>query len=86
MSGVWLGFLLYQILANIFMFSPDGLGMKNVLAKSGGNFKLGKTRNVLGEREYEIVVFKNRMDLKDKCQALCFSNTHLYDEERQKIG
>lgn len=68
------------------MFSPDGLGMKNVLAKSGGNFKLGKMTNVLGEREYETVVFKNRMDLKDKCQALCFSNTHLYNEKRQKIG
>lgn len=50
MSGIWLGFLLDQILANIFMFSPDGLGMKNVLAKCEGNFNLGKTRNVLEER------------------------------------
>lgn len=50
MSGIWLGFLLDQILAYIFMFSSDGLGMKDVLAKSGDNFKLGKTRNVLEER------------------------------------
>ncbi|POI22194.1 hypothetical protein CIB84_014059, partial [Bambusicola thoracicus] len=85
-SIIWKVACAFQILANIFMFSPDGLGTKNVLAKSGGKFKLGKTGNVLGEREYETVVFKNSMDLKDKCKALCFSNTHLYNKERQKIG
>lgn len=60
--------------------------MKDVLAKSGDNFKLGKIRNVLEEREYETVVFKNSIDLKDKCKSLCFSNKCLYNEERQKIA
>lgn len=31
------------------MFSPDGLGMKGMLAKSGGDFKLGRTGGVLEE-------------------------------------
>lgn len=39
--------MLDQVLANIFMFSADGLGMKDMLVKSGGDFKLERTRNVL---------------------------------------
>lgn len=39
----WQGFVLDQVPANIFMLSPDGLGMKDMLVKSGGDFKLRRT-------------------------------------------
>lgn len=49
LCGIWQVFLLDQVLANIFMFSPDGLGMKDMLVKSRGDFKLERTRSVLEE-------------------------------------
>lgn len=39
--------MLDQVLANILMFSEDGLGMKDMLVKSGGDFILERTRSVL---------------------------------------
>lgn len=44
---IWQRFLLNQILANVFMFSLDGLGMKDMPVESGDDFKLGKTRSIL---------------------------------------
>jgi len=41
--------MLDLVLANIFMFSPGRLRMKDMLVKSGGDFKLGRTRSVLEE-------------------------------------
>lgn len=39
--------MLDHVLANIFMFSEDGLGMKDMLVKSGGDFNLERTMSVL---------------------------------------
>lgn len=49
LCGIWQVFMLDQVLDNIFMFSPNGLGMKAMFVKSGCDFKLGRTRSALEE-------------------------------------
>lgn len=41
--------MLDQVLANIFILSPDGLGMKEKIVKSAGDFQLGRPRSALEE-------------------------------------
>lgn len=41
--GIWQLFKLHQVLANVFMFNPDGLGMK-IAVKSGVYFKARRTK------------------------------------------
>lgn len=41
--GIWQLFKLHQVLANLFIFNPDGLGTK-IAVKSGGYFKVRRTK------------------------------------------